>query len=153
MDAATNRGSKSILLTGQCPRVSTPLSSTISLLLGFLSQTAEVCQESFSKGDLGNRSSSQASRDMEGHIQLLHYTLLMRCYCHSHERGTGWGKKLGVVAPEMQVGSHCHSVSGDNNVHGREAVVLRHKTVQEAQQTRRGRADRVASAQYKTLLE
>lgn len=86
------------MLTEQCPRASTPLSLATSLLLGSPSQMAEVCQDSSSRGKLYNRSRSQASRDMENHIQLLLHTLVVRYYCHSHERGTGRRNRFRVVA-------------------------------------------------------
>ena len=129
------------MLTEQCPRASTPLSLATSLLLGSPSQMAEVCQDSSSRGKLYNRSRSQASRDMENHIQLLLHTLVVRYYCHSHERGTGRRNRFRVVAPEMQVDCHRHCLSGNHVVHGWEAMVLRIETVQEAQQVGRAREE------------
>ena len=71
--------------------------------------------------------------DMGNHLQLLLHALLMRCDCHSYECGAGRGKHFRVVSPERQVGCHCYSLSGNNLVHGREAMVLCVEIVQEAQ--------------------
>ena len=114
---------------------------------------AEVCQEFSSKGEMCNRSSSQTSRDVENHIQLLFHTIVMRHYRRSPKRGTDGGNHFWVVAPEMQMGYYCHTLSGDYVIHGREAMVLCVETVQEAQQTRRARADTVANEHSSALLE
>ena len=145
--------SRSLLLTEQCPRVSTLLSSTTLLRLGFLSQMAEVCQGPSSNSKLCNRSSSQVSRNVEYTVQLLLYTLLMRCYRHSHERGTGRGKQCSVVLSKRQMGCHCYPRPRNNAIHGWKAVVLRVETVQETQQIRRGRAARNPNGYHVNFLE
>ncbi len=98
-------------------------------------------------------SSSQTSRDMEYPVQLLLYSLVMRHYRHSHERGTGRGNHSSVVPSERQMGYHCHPRPGNSTVHGRKAMVLCVETAQETQQIRCGRADRVANGCYDTFSE
>ena len=141
------------LHTEICPRVSTLLSSTTLLRLGFLSQMAEVCREPSSNGKLCNGSSSQVSRNVEHFVQLLLHTLLMRCYRHSHERGTGRGKQCSVVLSKRQMGCHCYPRPRNNAIHRRKAVVLRVETVQETQQIRRGRAARNPNGYHDNFLE
>lgn len=90
---------------------------------------------------------------MENHIQLLLHTLVMRCHRHSFERGTRYRNDFSVVPQKRHVGHHCHHFSRNNVVHGRETIVFCVKTVQEAEQVRRGRADRGGNEHYKTLWE
>ena len=90
---------------------------------------------------------------MDYPIQLLLYTLLMRRYRHSYERGTGRGNHSSVVPSKIQMGYHCYPRPRDNAVHGRKAVVICVETVEETQQPRSGRADGDANGYYGTFLE